>query len=176
VIREHAPAPDSEPFETLLERIRPRIKRLLKSYHIPLQDAEDVLHEALLDALRQWDTIRNVEAWLLGTLRYKCAQYWKRRRTERVHAVAPPVLEELSAPLPPGQERGEVLLDLRRLTRGLGARHRAVLWLRFGLGLSTNEVARRLGYCPASVRKLTCRALVRLNRWAASDAESGSSP
>jgi RNA polymerase sigma factor (sigma-70 family) len=175
VIREHAPAPDIEPLEDLLERVRPRIKRLFKSYNIPLQDAEDVLQDALLDALRQWDTIRNVEAWLLGTLRYKCAQYWKRQRIERVHAVAPPVLEDLSTPLPPAQERDEVLLDLRRLTRGLGQRHRAVLWLRFGLGPSTNEVARRLGYCPASVRKLTCRALVRLNRWATSDPEGGSS-
>jgi DNA-directed RNA polymerase specialized sigma24 family protein len=44
----------------------------------------------------------------------------------------------------------------------LSVRHRAVLWLRFGLGLSTEEVAARLGYCPASIRKLTLRSLARL--------------
>lgn len=176
MIRDHAPAPGSEPFEELLERVRPRIRRLLKSYGIPLQDAEDVLQDALLEALRQWDTIRSMEAWLLGTLRFKCAQYWKRQRTERVRTVAPSVLEDLCEPQSPAQERDAVLLDLRSLTRGLGQRHQAALWLRFGLGLSTNEVARRLGYCPASVRKLTCRALARLHRWAASDPEGGSSP
>jgi RNA polymerase sigma factor (sigma-70 family) len=176
VIREHDPTADTEPIEEILERVRPRIKRLLKSNSIPLQDAEDVLQEALLDALRQWDTIRNVEAWLLGTLRFKCAQYWRRQRGERVQSVDPPMLEDLCEPLPPGQERDEVILDLRRLTRGLGRRHRAALWLRFGLGLSTNEVARRLGYCPASVRKLSSRALTRLHRWATSDPEGDSSP
>src|SRR4029453_6959458 len=121
-------------------------------------------------------------------------------RSERVHAVDPPLLEDLCEPLPPPQERDGVMLDLRRLTRGLGtmhrtpqwrngvslvlrsltrglgSRHRTALWLRFGLGLSTKEVARRLGYCPASVRKLSSRALTRLPRWATSDPEGDSSP
>ena len=164
-----APASDPESFEDFLARVRPRVKRLLKSYHIPLQDAEDVLQEALLEAVRQWESIRNMEAWLLGTLRFKCATYWKRQRSERLQAMDPLALEELCEPHSPAQERAEVLLDLRRLTRGLGQRHRAVLWLRYGLGLTTSEVARRLGYCPASIRKLTCRARAKLGRWAISN-------
>jgi RNA polymerase sigma factor (sigma-70 family) len=168
VIRPHYdPAPEGEPLEEFLARVRPRLKRILKSYDIPQQDAEDLLQEALLDALRKWDAIRNAEAWLIGTLRFKCAKYWQRQRAERVQAVDPPVLEDLCEPQPPAQEHGEALLDLRSLIRGLGHRHRTALWLRFGLGLSTNEVARRLGYCPASVRKLTCRIIARLRRWAA---------
>ncbi len=163
-----APAPDAESFEDFLRRVRPRLRRLLKSSGIPLQDADDVLQEALLDALRQWETIRNMEAWLIGTLRIKCSRYWRRQLAERVLAVDPPQLEDLSKPQAPAQERNEVLLDLRSLTRGLTERHRAALWLRFGLGLSTAEVARRLGYCPSSIRKLTCRSMARLQRWATS--------
>jgi RNA polymerase sigma factor (sigma-70 family) len=174
---DHAPIPgaEHEALEEFLERMRPRLKRVLKSYDIPKQDVEDLLQETLLDALRKWDTIHNVEAWLLGTLRYKCSNYWKKLRAEPVQAVDPPMLEDLSAPQPPAQEQEEVLIDLRSLTQGLGKRHRAALWLRFGLGLSTGEVARRLGYCPSSIRKLTGRSMARLQRWAASDPEDGSS-
>lgn len=168
-----APAPGPEPLEDLLRRVRPRLKRLLNSSGIPLQDAEDVLQEALLDAIRQWETIRNMEAWLIGTLRIKCSKYWRRQLTERVLAVDPPQLEDLSKPQAPAQERDEVLLDLRSLTRRLTERHRAALWLRFGMGLSTAEVARRLGYCPSSIRKLTCRSMARLQRWATTDPEDG---
>jgi RNA polymerase sigma factor (sigma-70 family) len=131
------------------------------------QDAEDLVQETLLDALRKWEAIRNLEAWLGGTLRFKCAKYWRRQHAEPVLGVDPPVLEELSEPQPPAQELDGALLDLRRLSRGLGKRHRTALWLRFGLGLSTDEVALRLGYCPASVRKLTSRSIARLQRWAA---------
>lgn len=155
--------------------MRPRLKRILKNYGIPVQDAEDVLQETLLDALQQWPSIRHLESWLCGTLRFKCAKYWKRQRIERLlQVVDPSLLEDLCKPQAPAQEQGDLLADLRRLTRGLAKRHRAVLWLRFGLGLSTSEVARQLGYCPASIRKLTGRTLSRLRRWAAAEPDGGS--
>jgi RNA polymerase sigma factor (sigma-70 family) len=160
------PGTESEPMERFLERIRPRLQRILRNYDIPPEDAEDVLQEALLEALRKWETIQHLEAWLLGTLAFKCSHYWKRQRGDRVQAVDLPVLEELSPPQAPAQEREEVLLDLNSLMRGLGRKHRAALWLRYGLGMSTEEVARRLGYCPSSIRKLTNRSMARLHRWA----------
>jgi RNA polymerase sigma factor (sigma-70 family) len=166
--------PSDDALADLLAKARPRIKLTLRHYRIPVQDAEDVLQEALMDAIRQWHTIRHKEAWLLGALRFKCSHYWKRQAADRLLAVDAPVLEELSTPLPPAQEQEEVLLDLRSLTRALSKRHRAALWLRFGVGLSTEEVGRTLGYCPSSIRKLTGRCLVRLQRWAA--ASRGSSP
>lgn len=167
---DHAPIPgtDREPIEQFLHRIRPRLKRVLKNYNIPFQDAEDLLQESLLEALRKWDTIQHLEAWLIGTLGYKCSNYWKKHQGERVQAVDTPVLEQLSPPQAPAQDRDAVLLDLRSLMSGLGSRQRAVLWFRFGLGLSTPEVARRLGYCPSSIRKLTSRSMARLRRWAGS--------
>lgn len=160
------PGTESEPIERFLERIRPRIKRVLRTYGIPPEDAEDVLQEALLDAVRKWDTIQHMETWLLGTLTYKCSNYWRRHRGGRVQTVDTPELEELAPPQPPAQEREAVLLDLHSLMRGLGKKHQEALWLRFGLGLSTEEVARRLGYCSSSIRKLTARSMARLHRWA----------
>jgi len=177
---DHAPIPgtDREPLDQFLQRIRPRLKRILRGYDIPWEDAEDLLQESLLEALRKWDSIENLEAWLTGTLGYKCSNYWRRRRGGRIQAVDMPVLEHLSEPQAPAQERDEVLLDLRSLMAGLDERHRALLWLRFGLGFSTGEVARRLGYNPSSIRKLTTRSMARLRRWAAAgleDPEDGSS-
>jgi RNA polymerase sigma factor (sigma-70 family) len=160
------PPPESslETLEEHLERVRPQIKRLLRSYDIPLQDAEDVLQDALLAAIRKWDTIRHKEAWILGAVRVKCSNYWKKLRNDRILAVEPLVLVELSPAQAPEQEQREVGLDLNSLTRGIDKRHRAALWLRFGVGLDAVEVARRLGYCPSSIRKLTSRSLARLQK------------
>jgi RNA polymerase sigma factor (sigma-70 family) len=166
----------SETLEDLLERIRPRLKRVLRSYDIPVQDAEDVLQDAFLEAFRKWDTIRYKDIWLVGAVRFKCSNYWKRQRAERLLGVDPPVLEELSPPQSPGQEQEEIRHDLRSLARGLGARHRAVLWLRFGVGLSTGEIAGRLGYRPSSIRQLTGRCLARLRRWAATGVPDADGP
>jgi RNA polymerase sigma-70 factor (ECF subfamily) len=161
-----SPYDSPEALEDLLERIRPRLKKVLRSYDIPVQDAEDVLQDTFLEAFRKWDTILYKDIWLIGAVRFKCSNYWKKQRAERLLGVDPPVLEELSPPQSPGQEQEEIRHDLRSLTRGLGARHRAVLWLRFGVGLSTGEIAERLGYCPSSIRKLSGRCLARLRRWA----------
>ncbi len=160
------PGTDREPIERFLERIRPRVKRILRGYDIPPEDAEDILQEALLDAVRKWETIQHMESWLLGTVGYKCSHYWRRQRGDRIQAVDPPDLEGLAPPQPPAQERDEILLDLQSLMRGLGKKHQAALWLRFGLGLSTEEIAERLGYSSSSVRKLTLRSMARLHRWA----------
>jgi RNA polymerase sigma factor (sigma-70 family) len=166
-VTESLAVPDTETLSALLEKVRPQLKQVLRKYDIPFQDAEDLLQEAFLDLLRKWDTIRSKDAWLVGTVRFKCSHYWKRRRAERVQAFDLPELKEMSPPQAPEQERTEVLHDLRHLVRGLDDRHLAILYLRFGLGLSTAEVALRLGYRSSSIRKLAGRSLARLQRWAA---------
>lgn len=161
------PPPTDQTLLELLEAVRPRLRRLLRSYDIPLEDAEDLVQDALVEALRKWDTIRVKDAWLLGAVRFKCSNYWKRKRGGRVEAVDLDELEELSEPQAPDQEQREISLDLRSLTRGVDERHRAALWLRFGVGLSPDEIAGQLGYSATSIRKLTGRCLARLRRWVA---------
>ncbi len=148
--------------ESLVERLRPKLRRILRGYGIPPHDAEDVLQEAFLAMIGKWESIGNKEAWLAGTLRHRCARYWRERRMSMLEPVDAEMLEALSAPQPAPQERAALVWDLESVFAVLSARHRAVLWLRFGLGLSTEEVADRLGYCPASIRKLTIRSLARL--------------
>lgn len=148
----------------MLARLRPRLKWVLTSFRIPAQDAEDVLQEALLVASQKWHQVRNHEPWLIGTLRYKCTVYWKRQRAARVTTHDLPVLESLAPPQPPAQEQADLLHDLETLTRRCDRRARAMLWLRYGEGLSHDEVAARLGAGAANVRKTTSRWLARLQK------------
>ena len=161
------PGPEDDPgraIQELADRLRPKIKRILCLYSIPAVDAEDILQEALIAAFRKWDSIQHKDAWLLGTVRNRCMLYWKHRWRERSEGMDPEDLEAVSSPVPPPQEREEMLWDLEVIAETLGERHWAMLCLRYGLGLSIPEVARRLGYCPSSIRKLSCRVVHRLQR------------
>jgi RNA polymerase sigma factor (sigma-70 family) len=153
-----------ETLEETLTRLRPRLRRVLANYHIPPQDAEDLLQEALLAAFLSWSTIENRDAWLLVTLRHKCSIYWRSHRARKTQAVDPEFLEDLAGAQPPPQEREELLWDLDRLLSLLGERHQALMHLRFRMGLTPEEVAVELGYNTASVRKLSCRSLARLQQ------------
>jgi RNA polymerase sigma factor (sigma-70 family) len=150
--------------EELIEQLRPRLRQILSAYRIPYPDSEDLLQDTLIAAFCRWDTIQTQDAWLIGTLRNKCAMYWKRQRSNPLQAVDLPILESLSEPLSPVQERSAQLWDLESLAGRLSQRHRTVLWLRFGLGMSTLEVAAHTGYHPTSIRKLICRCVARLQR------------
>lgn len=155
-------APES--LEDLFQRLRPRLKKILSRYRIPPQDAEDILQEAFTVALQKWDTVYNQEHWLLGTVRYRCILYWKRRRDLREEPMDAADLESLCQPQPPSQERVELVQEVENIARLLRREHRRALWLRYGVGLSTSEVARALGYYPATMRKLLRRCLQRLQK------------
>lgn len=154
----------SRQIEELIKQLRPRLRQILSSYNIPYPDSEDLLQDTLVAAFSRWETIQSKDAWILGTLRNKCSIYWKKQRSARLQAVDLPVLESLSEPMPPLQERSEQIWDLEALAVILSRRHWFVLWLRFGLGMSTTEIAARTGYNDSSIRKLTCRSVARLQR------------
>jgi RNA polymerase sigma factor (sigma-70 family) len=153
-----------EPLEVVLQRLRPRMARVLGAYRIPCQDADDVLQDALFVALEKWETVRRKELWLLGTVRYKCILYWKRQKARREEAMEVPDLESLAEPQRPAQERLELLQQIEIMTGFLGDHHREALWLRYGFGFKTAEVAEEMGYCHSSMRKLLGRSLARLQR------------
>lgn len=159
-----APASGPETLEELLRRLRPRIQQIFAVYHVPPSDAEDLLQDVLVVALRKWDSILVKDGWLVGTLRNKCLRYWRGRQEDRLQPMDLPALESLCDPLPPLQERAERRLDLATLTGDLCRRHREILWLRYGLGLSSSEIAARTGYRGSSIRKLSCRSVSRLQK------------
>ena len=147
------PASSSVAFEQFLKTMGPKMKRLLATYRVPVEDAEDVLQQALLALIYQWETIRDPEGWLLGTLRRHCLMYWRTHRRRLYSAVDSAILEWLSQPLAPPQERSALLADLRNMIGRLPPRCRTLLAMRFQLGYEPNEVARCLGYRDKRDRK-----------------------
>jgi RNA polymerase sigma factor (sigma-70 family) len=164
--RSHSEPPSAPPhhFEGFLTRMGPRLKRLLAHYRVPAEDAEDVLQQALLALLYQWDHVRDPESWLLGTLKRHCLMYWRKRRRRLYLAVDAAILEWLSTPIDPPQERQDLICDLRQLLDRLPARCRSLLQMRFQLGYEPAEVAERLGYSGSSIGKVTNRCLAALSR------------
>ncbi len=143
-------------------QLRPRIQFFLIRFDIPPEDAEDILQNVALTALLKWDSIRTKDMWLIGTLRLQCFRYWRRRRTDIVLRVEPYELEALSEPVPPIQEQEERIWDIEKLCRSFSLRHRTLLRLRFWYGFSNEELGERLGYSAGSIRRLSSRALARL--------------
>jgi RNA polymerase sigma factor (sigma-70 family) len=157
-------AASASTFEQFLKAMGPKMKRLLAANRIPIEDAEDVLQQALLALVYQWDSIRDPESWLLGTLRRNCFMYWRSYRRRLYSAVDSTLLELLSQPMAPPQERNDLLYDLRHMMERLPRRCRSLLELRFQLGYEPVEAARRLGYRDSSIGKVTNRCLAALAR------------
>lgn len=155
---------EKESFDDFLKKVEPRLKRVLATYRIPTDDAEDVLQQTLLALIYQWDRVRDPECWLLGTLKRHCLMYWRTNRRRIYSTVDSTILEWLSEPVAPAQERSDLLCDLENLLGRLPSRCRSLLHLRFQLGYEPVEVARRLGYRASSIGKITTRCLAALSR------------
>lgn len=157
------PDPDDS-FEELLQKVQPTLKQILGRYQIPPEDAEDVLQDTLLTLLYKWDTVIKPEAWLIGTLRRRCIMYWRSRRSRLYEAVDEAILELVADAERPAQDQAVLRRDLERTLVRLRPRCRAILRLRYGLGLKPNEIAEQLGYRQSSVRKVANRCLAALVR------------
>jgi RNA polymerase sigma factor (sigma-70 family) len=158
------PSHPADSFDDFLKSVEPKMKRLLSTYHIPTDDAEDVLQQTLLSLLYQWERVRDPECWLLGSLRRNCLMYWRTHRRKIYSSVDTSLLEWLSEPVAPSQERTDLLSDLENLIGRLPSRCRSLLQLRFRLGYEPPEIAERLGYRTSSIGKITTRCLAALSR------------
>ncbi len=155
---------DEEVFARLSERSRPRLRALLKRYEVAPEDGEDLLQEALLALWRKRTQVRDYEAWLVSALRMECLRYRRRGKQQIYAAVDEAALERLAGY--DGFAPADLALyqDLRGLIQRLPARHQALIHLRYGLGLTPEETASRLGYRLSSLKKTTTRCLQTLRR------------
>lgn len=123
--------------------------------------AEDLVQTALVGAYSRWDRIQSEDpfAYVRRSVVNAAAARWRRRRVLREDPVAElpewSSLHDLSA----DAERRDLLL---RVLRGLTARERAVLALRFYEDLSERQTAHELGITTGTVKSTTSRALAKL--------------
>lgn len=157
-------SPSSDALEELLDRVRPRIKRILGRYRVPPQDVEDLVQEALLSTVRRWSRLREPEGWLVGAVRHQCLMYWRGRRRRLYDSVDDLLLELLAEPVASPAERVDRARDLERLMPRISPRCRALLELRYSLGLGPTEIAAKMGYRKGSMTNLTQRCVAALTR------------
>lgn len=150
--------------EGFLKQVRPRLRAVFARYRIPLQDTEDILQQALMALVYRVESVRDPEAWLLGTVRNKCLLYWREQRRLLYESVDATVLEAVAEPVSPDQEKTHLQHDLAQVLERLPERCRSLLWMRYRQGYDPSELAERLGYSPASISKITTRCLAALTR------------
>jgi hypothetical protein len=114
-------------FVEFLKDVEPRLNRLLADYHIPIEDREDIVQQALLALLYQWEKIREPESWLFGTIKRHCLMYktdrtrslkrWKILRTKKQKTRLG--IDDFLLTMSPHEE--EIVRYLRRVARGIVA-------------------------------------------------------
>jgi len=161
-VLERSTATDS--IADVLVRARPALERVLASYDVLPEDAEDLLQDTYLTLLYKWEKVQCPEAWLIGTLRKKCIMHWRRVRKRMMDSMDEVLLEILSEPERPTQDRQDLKRDFERVLGNLPDRCQRLLRLRYILGYGPGEVAVEMGYQPSSIRKITSRCLANLTR------------
>lgn len=113
-------------------------------------DAEDAVHDALESAWLRWDSLRDTErlgAWFRRIVTNACCDLARRRR------ITPITMSELPEQAAADHATGVLEREfLREALRALDVDHRMVLVLRYYEDLAVDEIARRLGERPGTVK------------------------
>ncbi len=149
---------DPEGLEVFCRREYPRLVRLLAVYCGDGTAAEDLAQETLARVWEHWERVGGMDRPDLWAKRValNLANSWHRRRRFQRRAVP--------AAVAAGDETARVDGDAEfaRLVRGLSARQRAVVVLRYYEDLSVSDTAGLLGVREGTVRALSSQALTRL--------------
>lgn len=163
-MRQPTTGPEVDELTTVLSSVEPEIRRTLIRFHIPAQDAEDLLQDTVLVFLTKRSRITSPGAWILSALRNRCLVYWRSRRRNLLQAIDQGLLEEIAGAGPDERGRSDLAHDLSGALNRLPDRCRNVLRLRYGLECESSEIATRLGYRADTVRQVTLRCLSALSR------------
>ncbi len=118
------------------------------------EDANDVVHEAMVSLYRQWDTVLNPGGYLNRAVLNGCRDHG-RRRTVAVRAAL------RLAPGTGHDHDGDSLADVLAT---LPFPHRAAIVLRFYAGFTTAEIAEVLGCARGSVGPWIDRGLTAMRK------------
>jgi RNA polymerase sigma-70 factor (ECF subfamily) len=122
---------------------------------VPPGDAEDLVQEVFLSAMRQLGGLRTTAAfrgWLAAIARHRAVDYFRGRRQDQ--PLADP--DAQAARATGGMAEAREVLDL---IRSLPEAYRETLVLRLVEGLTGPEIAAQTGLTPESVRVNLCRGM-----------------
>lgn len=148
---------DRTAFGRLYQRFAPLVHGILLA-RVPRCEAEDLLHDVFLSALRRLETLRDdaaFGAWLAMIARNRARDHYRRL----VHQSELP--EDIAAPSAPEHKALAVLTAIRRLPEA----YRETLILRLVEGMTGEEIASRTGLTHASVRVNLHRGMKQLREF-----------
>jgi RNA polymerase sigma factor (sigma-70 family) len=156
-------------FESL---VTPHLTAILRVARVMVgaDDAEDVAQEAVTNAWRRWESLREPDAargWLLRITVNACHN-WRRAHNIPTGRYALSLEEEPQVAqthaFAPGASDHAGRLDLRQAISALEPESQQLIALRYFAGLDSTELGAMLGIPPATVRTRLRRALLLLRR------------
>ncbi|MFN2442328.1 MAG: RNA polymerase sigma factor [Thermoanaerobaculia bacterium] len=130
-----------------------------RRYGIPPSEAEALVHEVFVGLLIAGDTIRSARPWLVGAVCHASRSYWRKKKRER--SLAEGERERRTRLKTAPAETESARLTIGKMLRGLPARQRESLRLRYFEGCTIREVARELGTTERYAAKLVAKAIRR---------------
>jgi RNA polymerase sigma factor (sigma-70 family) len=141
---------------------RERLRDILGDFRLSQEEMEDTLQDVFVVALRNLDTIRDFEGFLVALSYRICIQQKRRIKRSRENPLAPEVWEELGERWFE-EERPEQTLDLQKLLGRLSTNERIVLRMRL-CGFDNQEIGSSLRLSPDSIRRIWGRGVERLQK------------
>jgi RNA polymerase sigma-70 factor, ECF subfamily len=149
---------DRTAFGRLYERFAPMVHGILLA-RVPRCDAEDLLQDVFVSALRRLETLRDDGAfggWLASIARNRARDHY------RIHVNRTELSEDIIAAPSTTENRAlTVLAAIRHLPEA----YRETLILRLVEGMTGDEIASRTGLTPASVRVNLHRGMKQLREF-----------
>lgn len=164
---------DPEDFDRQLGELRPKLHRYCARMTGSVVDGEDVVQDALLNALEaraKSGAIANTEAWLFRVA-HNAALDFLRRCTRHRAAQSPEIPEMIAAPTNLVQDREIAAASMRTFMR-LPPPQRSAVILKDVLGHSLEEICEVVGGSVASAKAALQRGRARLRELAHEPAEA----
>ncbi len=168
----------TQDFADVYQQTLPSVWRFVSSRVPDHNEAQDVTSDVFTRAWQSWpryDPARGAPtAWMCGIAQRAVADWWRKRRPERIEWEQAILLEdEMMAHGEPWMDhserepeqvvlRQEFATELKRALLELNARERDSVALRFGAGLSIAEVAAILDLSVGATKMMICRAVKKL--------------
>lgn len=157
-----AQASDSTSIEALLKALAPRFRSISCRHHIDVPDAEDVLQNTLVRYVHMRRPVADLGAWLSIVFRRECLRFLRERTRRLELAVDAEEISNASAPAP--HLAPEERMYLKGVLATLPPKKRRILWWRYAMGMSEEEVADSAGCKVSSAKKAISRALQALRQ------------
>jgi RNA polymerase sigma-70 factor, ECF subfamily len=122
---------------------------------VPPEEADDLVQDVFLSAMRQLSGLRTVAAfrgWLAAIARNRAMDYFRQSRTKM------PLEENMRQELP-SRDSGLGALEVLDLIRRLPEAYRETMILRLVEGMTGPEIAQQTGLTADSVRVNLCRGM-----------------